>query len=77
MNVTNTNDAAPQGFAGEQDCRRFTSLSRAQRWRLIKAGEFPAPISISPGRTAWPWEDLVRWKEGRIAAARGTKNESL
>ena len=42
-----------------------TSLSRTTVWRQIRAGAFPAPIKISPGRVAWRESDVVAWLNAR------------
>jgi predicted DNA-binding transcriptional regulator AlpA len=33
--------------------------------RLIKAGEFPRPYNLSPGRIAWDLADLDAWNASR------------
>jgi predicted DNA-binding transcriptional regulator AlpA len=43
------------------------NLGRTTWWRLIRAGDAPAPIRISPGRVAWLEADILDW----IAARRG------
>lgn len=40
-----------------------TSLSRTTLWRLIKRGEFPGSVRISPGRVAWSEAAVTEWVE--------------
>ena len=41
-------------------CER-TGLSRATRWRKIKAGEFPQPIQLSTRSIGWRESDVNAW----------------
>ena len=45
-----------------------TSLSRASIWRLMKAGQFPRSIELSPGRKAWRESDISQWIEEKSAS---------
>lgn len=36
-------------------------LSVSQIRRLVKAGQFPRPIKISPGRNGWLETDIETW----------------
>ncbi|MBB5866194.1 AlpA family phage regulatory protein [Xanthomonas sp. 3058] len=36
-------------------------LGRSTMWARVKSGEFPAPIKVSPGITAWRLGDVRRW----------------
>jgi prophage regulatory protein len=38
---------------------------RAHLYRLIKAGKFPRPVRLSPGRVAFRQTDLREWIESR------------
>ena len=46
--------------------------SDVQRWRLTRAGLFPRPIKLGPGRNAWIEAEIDAWIESRIAARDGT-----
>jgi prophage regulatory protein len=39
-------------------------VSRATLWRMVKRGEFPAPVKLSRNITAWHVEDVIRWISG-------------
>lgn len=40
-------------------------LSLATLWRMRRRGEFPEPVSVSPGRKAWRESDIERWMQSR------------
>lgn len=42
-------------------------VSRASLYRMIAAGEFPAPVHLSARSVAWPEADVSEWIEARIA----------
>ena len=46
-----------------------TSLSRTTLWRLVRAGTFPKPVTVSPGRIAWPESAVQSWIASRMAEA--------
>lgn len=41
-------------------------LSVSQIRRLIKAGQFPRPIKISPGRNGWLEKDVENWIQNLV-----------
>lgn len=48
----------------------FVGLRRTKIAELIEAGEFPKPITLTPGgrAVAWVEADILRWQQSRIAA---------
>jgi prophage regulatory protein len=50
------------------DVVKLTSLSKATIYRLVKAGEFPKPVTISPGRKAWRSDEIASWIQARKKA---------
>ena len=55
--------------------RDLTGISRTTAWRLQKAGDFPLPVVISPGRVGWRESELEAWKASRAprrASSRAT-----
>ena len=46
-----------------------TSLSRTTLWRMVRAGSFPKPVTISPGRIAWPESAVQAWIAAKVAEA--------
>lgn len=49
--------------------KAITGLSRTTAWRLQKAGDFPPPVVISPGRVGWRESELQAWKASRTPRA--------
>lgn len=47
-------------------CRQ-TALSRANIYRLVKTGEFPAPVKLGPRASAWVGAEVDTWIAQRIA----------
>jgi predicted DNA-binding transcriptional regulator AlpA len=45
--------------------REITGLSRTTVWRRQKAGDFPAPVVISPGRVGWRESEIAAWASSR------------
>jgi predicted DNA-binding transcriptional regulator AlpA len=52
-----------------QRVKDITGLSRTTAWRLQKAGDFPPPVVISPGRVGWRESELQAWKASRAPRA--------
>ncbi|MGZ8370710.1 MAG: AlpA family phage regulatory protein [Caulobacteraceae bacterium] len=45
--------------------RDMTGISRTTAWRLQRAGDFPLPVVISPGRVGWRESELQTWRASR------------
>ena len=43
-------------------------LSPTTIWRMVKRGEFPAPIKLSEKCTAWKLADIEAWEKQREAS---------
>jgi len=43
------------------------SVSKTRLYQLLKKGQFPRQVRISPGRVAWVSSEVARWIEERIA----------
>lgn len=43
-------------------------FARATLWRLVKSGQFPAPVKLTPGVTAWKADTVQAWLDERHAA---------
>jgi prophage regulatory protein len=57
----------------ESEVENRVPLSRTQRWRLEKSGQFPTRIKlgnpVSPGgRVAWSESEIEQWIAERMAA---------
>jgi prophage regulatory protein len=46
-----------------------TGYSRSSLWRLIRIGQFPAPIKLGARAVGWRDDLIQHWIEARIAAA--------
>ena len=54
------------GFIREADLvPQIIPISSATLWRLVKDGQFPSPIKLSPRVTAWRVSDVRKWLEAR------------
>lgn len=51
------------------EVRARVGLSRSQIYRLIQAGDFPAPLKLSRQVSVWPDQDINRWQLDTLAAA--------
>lgn len=43
----------------------IAGISRSTAWRMQRIGEFPTPVTVSPGRVGWWESELTAWKETR------------
>lgn len=48
-------------FMRRPEVQRVTSLSRSSLYRLIAAGDFPAPIRLSANSVAWLASEVHAW----------------
>jgi prophage regulatory protein len=53
----------------EKKVRAKVPWSRTTLWRKVKSGEFPAPVRLSNGMTAWLEETVDAWIDARVAEA--------
>lgn len=49
---------------------KLTGLSRGSIYRMIKAGDFPAPRQIGARAVAWLEPEIVAWVESRPSGTR-------
>jgi predicted DNA-binding transcriptional regulator AlpA len=47
----------------------LVGFSRSTAWRLQRAGDFPKPVQLSPGRVGWWESELTAWKASRNAGS--------
>jgi len=66
---TSSVGAALPALVVEKDVCKWLGLSRQSIARLIRAGEFPAPLRIGLKRKAWSRPELSAWLEGRRSAS--------
>lgn len=60
---------SPFRIVREAECRKMTGLSRAQRYKMERAGEFPRRVSLVPGGAhhGWLLGELEEWAQTRAA----------
>ena len=54
----------------------ITTLKKSRIYSLIAEGQFPAPIKVSPGRSAWLASEIDKWIDTR-AKQRKSSEERL
>jgi prophage regulatory protein len=59
----------------EPEVKAATGLSRSQRYRMVKAGTFPAPVRISERASAWRQSQIAEWLAGLKPAAVGSPKQ--
>lgn len=42
-------------------------LDRSTIWRMVRAGDFPAPIQLTASRIGWRWSAIKHWLDAREA----------
>jgi len=45
----------------EPEVKRITGLSRSQRYRMAKAGKFPAALRVGERASAWRASEIAAW----------------
>jgi predicted DNA-binding transcriptional regulator AlpA len=51
------------GFIRDRELAAIVPVSRATRWRWVKAGKFPKPVKLTDHITAWRVQDVRQWCE--------------
>jgi prophage regulatory protein len=69
LEVNAMSTGAELGFYSDAELDQLTSLSRTTRWREIKAGRFPKPVELSPGRKGFAKRAIHQWMAARDAQA--------
>ncbi|MCT8970871.1 helix-turn-helix transcriptional regulator [Microbaculum marinisediminis] len=63
-----------QEFLRIADVTRATGLHRSSIYRLMTAGDFPAPVkAMGQGGSRWLASEIAAWQAGRIAARNAEK----
>jgi len=58
----------------EPEVKRRSGKSRAQRWRDIRAGLFPAPIELGPNSIGWFEDEIDDWLASRPRRTYGAEH---
>ena len=51
-----------------QQVEKIVGIRRSTIYKLMRLGQFPEPIKISPGCVRWRWEELKDWIDSRPKA---------
>lgn len=43
----------------------YLGLSRTKFYEMLRAGELPSPVRLSPRNPRWPRDDLLEWVKSR------------
>jgi prophage regulatory protein len=54
------------------EVKHQVGLGRSAIYQKVKAGEFPAPVSLGARAVAWTSDSISEWMDERIAASRTT-----
>lgn len=55
------------------DVETATGLKKSTVYLLMKRGEFPRCVQVTPRCVAWPESAVLQWVQDRITAASGAK----
>lgn len=55
------------------DVETATSLKKTTIYLLMKRGEFPRCVQVTPRSVAWAESAVLQWVQDRIAAASGAE----
>lgn len=58
----------PQGLSRAKDILPLLPFGRASLWKFAKSGQFPQPVRVTGGITAWRNADVIAWLEAQTAA---------
>lgn len=58
----------PIGMMRAKQVLELVPFGRASLWKFAKSGQFPAPIRVTGGITAWRNKDVIQWLEAQSAA---------
>ena len=66
--LADAGNAREAAVLSTKEVQALTGLGGTTLWRRQKAGDFPAKISLSPGRNGWKRDEVMAWIESRKAA---------
>lgn len=67
-NTDTTYILPPQGMSRASQILPLLPFGRASLWKFIKTGQFPQPVRVTGGITAWRNADVLQWLEAQTAA---------
>jgi len=70
MSLASASAVAVEPIYSWRDARPlFGNISRTTAWRMVRAGQLPKPVHISPNRIGWPQSTIAAWQAERAGAA--------
>ena len=60
----------PVEFIPIREVTRMTSLSKKVVYRLMRDGQFPRQVPLSPRRVAWIRSEVEGWQRSKLNAVR-------
>ena len=61
--------AVEQIYPWKQAQPLFGGISRTTAWRMVRAGQLPKPVHISPNRVGWPHSAVAAWQAERVGGS--------
>jgi prophage regulatory protein len=55
------------------EVKRQVGLGRSAIYQKVKAGEFPAPVSLGARAVAWLSDEVDAWIDSRVSVSRSVK----
>lgn len=62
------NDLNPIGMMRAKQVLELVPFGRASLWKFAKSGQFPAPVKVTGGISAWKNKEVIDWLESQSAA---------
>jgi len=56
---------APRRIIRPKELSKQIRKSRVQIWRDVRAGKFPAPVSLGPNSIGWYEDEIADWLASR------------
>ena len=66
----------PRKILRPKEVQKLIGKSRVQIWRDVRAGRFPAPISLGPNSAGFYQDEILAWLESRPRQTYAPKTEA-
>ncbi len=67
-------EKAPRKIIRPKALSKQIKKSRVQIWRDVRAGEFPAPVSLGPNSIGWYEDEIADWLASRSRRTYGARS---
>jgi prophage regulatory protein len=54
-------------FIRANDVARLIGVSKVTLWRMVRAGRFPAPVTVNVGSKAYVLEEVQEWMAAAVS----------